>query len=218
MVNSTVLFVSEHHKKKQAEKEQLEQTLAAAAASRRVRPGRASLPRVPIHANIRSPGIRHEPYPISRPLRTDLNSCVSGESVPIMSVNSNIAGSSVPIVKTEPSEQGETVMDKTQNSSQGEGTALYKGEDGVGSISEQDAKPDSESEQDSNVSVKLEAVNEEELELEITGVEPGSTQATGISNVSLDMSYASALASGSQADISGHQAFSKCSFLCFCHL
>lgn len=176
--------IAEYHKKKQEDKEkELEQQNAVIRQQRtRIFVPRTSVPRV-----------RHEPYPVGRVQRANSNPSETIPAVPL-----SLTSPSKPVVKTEPSE------DSNDNS-------VYQAENNENSRGSGEGSGANDSETDPNVSVKLEAINEDELELEITGVEPGTvTSPSSVSNVSMDMSYAMSGASGSQADLTTSQGYSKC--------
>ncbi|XP_045181658.1 histone-lysine N-methyltransferase MECOM-like isoform X3 [Mercenaria mercenaria] len=187
-----------HHKKKQAEKEKERQQqmlesmqqipipaqLGYGPAPRRNPRApypRQILPRAPgpgmsPGGGLRSPNIRHEPYPVSRPQRNSTGSDSGRLSMPTTPV------------KQEPSEQSNDDVSELNNVSQSPSQSVAEAKDDEKSNSssstipnepsdgitgESSDKQKTDSDLDPNVNVKVEAITESEMELEITGVEPG---------------------------------------------
>ena len=203
---------SDHHRKKQQEKEkerQLEQEklqhmmyssprMMQPHAPRAFSP-RFSSPRHPI----RSPGMRHEPYPISRPIKRPHPMNIEPTAAP---------RNDGQIIKIEPDENDEASNQSAGDSNAQTGSAQSPSnvkaessgdkdddnhsESSTGTIpnmpaeglildsdlsnivshsgpSEQSGSESNTSGVDPNIAVKLEALTDAEMELEITGVEPG---------------------------------------------
>lgn len=229
-------YIAGHHKKKQAEKEkerqqqmlesyqsmQVPAQLGYGPASRRNPRApfpRQILPRAPgpgmsPGGSIRSPGVRHEPYPVSRPQRNSTSSDPGKISLPTTPV------------KLEPSDTSKDDVNESNNVSQSPSQSVSESKDDEKSNSSSSTIPNESSEGnnteqqktdsdlDPNVSVKVEAITESEMELEITGVEPGrpAVPQEWDPNLSMDMNFdPNAGAMGSSTDM--QQGYSKCLLL-----
>jgi hypothetical protein len=226
-----IVGVSGHHKKQQAEEErkrQLQQQQMLESLHPMPIPGQLGYgpaprrnPRAPYPRQIlprgagghpgmgmRSPGIRHEPYPQGRPQR---NSTGSMPTTP---------------VKLEPSDTSNDGVSESNNVNQSPSqSALSRDEDRsnsssstipneLGDSNSGNDKNTDQSELDSSVNVKVEAISEAEMELEITGVEPGRQMLSQDwdPNVSMGMNFdPNSGATGTAGDM--QQGYSKCNFL-----
>ncbi|XP_060605055.1 transcription factor che-1-like isoform X43 [Ruditapes philippinarum] len=211
-----------HHKKKQAEKEKERQQqmlesmqqipipaqLGYGPAPRRNPRApypRQILPRGPMPGmspggSLRSPSIRHEPYPISRPQR---NSTGSMPTTPVKQEPSDLSNDGISEsnnVSQSPSQLGESKDDENTNSS----SSTIPNEPSDGNTGESSDRQKTDSDLDPNVNIKVEAITESEMELEITGVEPGrpSIPQDWDPNLSLGMNFdPNSGAMGSAADM-----------------
>ena len=250
------MFLPGHHKRKQeqeqrereeaikkAEAEALAQQQQAFQQSMGYMSPRASAPRAMMQRSPRQQfrppggGVRHQPYPVTRPTR--------GAATPIRSPMKSPAKIDGQTIKLEPeddtSNQSGDIMNSSQPSSPSQNAQMKSesaddansesssstiqnepGQEGLSLGADLSGLVGSNSEQtDPDVSVKLEALTESEMdELEITGVEPGrpimpQSQQGWDPNVSMAMGYDTSGATGSQADMAGQQGYSKCSVISF---
>lgn len=235
-----------HHKKKQAEKEkerqqqmlesiqsmQVPAQLGYGPAPRRNPRApypRQILPRAPgpgmsPGGGIRSPGVRHEPYPVSRPQRNSTGSDSGRLSLPTTPVKqepsdaSNDDVNDSNNVSQSPSQSVSESKDDEKSNSSSSTIPIEHSDGNTGDASDQHK---TDSDLDPNVSVKVEAITESEMELEITGVEPGRpiVPQEWDPNVSLGMNFdPNAGAMGTSADMQqGYTTMAKVFSCGVCH-
>ena len=226
-----------HHKRKQ-EKEREEalkkaQEAASYQSELSFMSPRLMGPRFSQRQQFRSPaGMRHQPYPVARPIRAGpVRLATSSPS----SIKHTMSGDA-PIVKLEPTDndetsnqsagdtQGSDASSSSQTNETNDKSSIIPNEAGTEGLSlgadlsnlisdsdNQSANPSNSDNPDPNV--KIEAISESEMELEITGVEPGHpvmSQDWG-PDTSMGMGYDPMGATGSPGDMAAaQQGYSKC--------
>lgn len=189
---------------------------------------RQILPRPPgpgmaLGGGMRSPNVRHEPYPMIRPQRNSIGSLsdsIARHSLPTTPVKQepNESSSNDGVNETNNASQSPSQLvvlepkddDKSNSSSS---TIPNEGNDVNVDDSSDKERQTTEDDIDPNVNVKVEAITESEMELEITGVEPGRPiiPPDWDPNISLGMNFDPETgAMGSPADM--QQGYSKCFF------
>ncbi|XP_052260425.1 sal-like protein 3 isoform X25 [Dreissena polymorpha] len=166
-------------------------------------------------------GLRHQPYPVTRPIRAAAS--------PVRSPMKSPAKLDGQTIKLEPDDETSNQSATSQPSSPSlhQNMKSEPGTDDANSESSSSHKEQNQeglslgadlsslvsgdnSEHDPDVSVKLEAISEAEMDLEITGVEPGrpmQPQDWG-ANDSVGANFDPTGATGSQADMTGQQGYS----------
>ncbi|XP_052260401.1 zinc finger protein 768-like isoform X2 [Dreissena polymorpha] len=165
-------------------------------------------------------GLRHQPYPVTRPIRAAAS--------PVRSPMKSPAKLDGQTIKLEPDDETSNQSATSQPSSPSlhQNMKSEPGTDDANSESSSSHKEQNQeglslgadlsslvsgdnSEHDPDVSVKLEAISEAEMDLEITGVEPGrpmQPQDWG-ANDSVGANFDPTGATGSQADMTGQQGY-----------
>ncbi|XP_052260335.1 zinc finger protein egl-43-like isoform X4 [Dreissena polymorpha] len=191
-------------------------------------PPRGPMPR--FQATARSPrqqfrspggGLRHQPYPVTRPIRAAAS--------PVRSPMKSPAKLDGQTIKLEPDDETSNQSATSQPSSPSSHQNL-KSEPGTDDANSESSSSHNEqnqeglslgadlsslvsgdnSEHDPDVSVKLEAISEAEMDLEITGVEPGRPmQPQDWGANAMGMNFDPTGATGSQADMTGQQGYSE---------
>ncbi|KAH3897431.1 hypothetical protein DPMN_021619 [Dreissena polymorpha] len=189
-------------------------------------PPRGPMPR--FQATARSPrqqfrspggGLRHQPYPVTRPIRAAAS--------PVRSPMKSPAKLDGQTIKLEPDDETSNQSATSQPSSPSSHQNL-KSEPGTDDANSESSSSHNEqnqeglslgadlsslvsgdnSEHDPDVSVKLEAISEAEMDLEITGVEPGRPmQPQDWGANAMGMNFDPTGATGSQADMTGQQGY-----------
>ncbi|XP_052260402.1 zinc finger protein egl-43-like isoform X3 [Dreissena polymorpha] len=169
-------------------------------------------------------GLRHQPYPVTRPIRAAAS--------PVRSPMKSPAKLDGQTIKLEPDDETSNQSATSQPSSPSlhQNMKSEPGTDDANSESSSSHKEQNQeglslgadlsslvsgdnSEHDPDVSVKLEAISEAEMDLEITGVEPGrpmQPQDWG-ANDSVGANFDPTGATGSQADMTGQQGYTEIS-------
>ncbi|XP_052260333.1 early growth response protein 1-like isoform X2 [Dreissena polymorpha] len=191
-------------------------------------PPRGPMPR--FQATARSPrqqfrspggGLRHQPYPVTRPIRAAAS--------PVRSPMKSPAKLDGQTIKLEPDDETSNQSATSQPSSPSSHQNL-KSEPGTDDANSESSSSHNEqnqeglslgadlsslvsgdnSEHDPDVSVKLEAISEAEMDLEITGVEPGRPmQPQDWGANAMGMNFDPTGATGSQADMTGQQGYNS---------
>ncbi|XP_052763518.1 zinc finger protein 219-like isoform X8 [Mya arenaria] len=199
-----------HHKRKQeeeqkkrdeeirkAEAEALQQQQAYQQSIRYMSP-QTGVPRMRQQFRTPGGGVRHQPYPLTRPIRASSSPIHSPLQSPIKSA-----------VKLEPQDESSNLSGSDTGISgarnPNDDTTSESGQDGQGGSGDN-------AQGAGDMSIKLEDIDESELdELEITGVEPGQPMPPAqdwSSNMPMGMGFdPSGGASGSQADMAAQQGY-----------
>ncbi|WAR24685.1 ZN165-like protein [Mya arenaria] len=182
-----------------AEAEALQQQQAYQQSIRYMSP-QTGVPRMRQQFRTPGGGVRHQPYPLTRPIRASSSPIHSPLQSPIKSA-----------VKLEPQDESSNLSGSDTGISgarnPNDDTTSESGQDGQGGSGDN-------AQGAGDMSIKLEDIDESELdELEITGVEPGQPMPPAqdwSSNMPMGMGFdPSGGASGSQADMAAQQGY-KC--------